>query len=202
VLQPLRLLFSEDMRASGVTGELSRHGILHGRELGYDTLVNSTKALVLLLAILEWAQPRARAMVEQFRREREERYAGSDETDEEGRRLDRRGFEEAQQSLRWLQTVQAARFREAGIYGDDLDDLQPGEIGDELLRGKATITLETSTDRHEFWAWRKTTSGFCFGVAGKGGDEWLYAGPTQPGGGLDSEAAWQPVTGPWPPDWE
>jgi hypothetical protein len=37
--------------------------------------------------------------------------------------LDRRGFEEAQQSLRWLQTVEDASFRDTGMYGDDLDDL-------------------------------------------------------------------------------
>jgi hypothetical protein len=201
-LQPLRLLFSEDMRASGITGQLSRHGILHGRELGYDTLANSTKVLVLLLAVLEWAQPRARAIVEQFQWEREERYAGSQETDQEGRRLDRRGFEEAQQSLRWLQTVQATRFRQTGHYGEDLDDLQPGDIGDELLGGKANITLEISPDRQEFWAWRKTISGFCFGVAGSNGEEWLYAGSSPPEGGPSSGSDWQPVTGPWPPDWE
>jgi hypothetical protein len=201
-LQPLRLLFSEDMRASGITGELSRHGILHGRELGYDTLVNSTKVLVLMLAILEWAQPRARAMVEQFQCEREERYAGSDETDEEGRRLDRRGFEDAQESLRWLGTVQDARFRQTGAYSDDLDDLQPGDIGDELLRGKTNITLGTSADRREFWAWRNAITGFCFGVAARDREEWLYAGSDPPRGGIDLGTAWMPVIGPWPPDWE
>jgi hypothetical protein len=36
-LEHLRPLFSEVMRKSGATGKLTRHGILHGRELRYDT---------------------------------------------------------------------------------------------------------------------------------------------------------------------
>jgi hypothetical protein len=201
-LQPLRLLFSEDMKETGATGMLSRHGILHGRELGYDTKINSTKAFVLLLAIIEWAQPRARARVEYLEREREERYAGSEETDEEGRRLDRRGFQEARESLRWLATVQSVWFQREGVYSADLDELQPGDLGDSALRGKASITLIRSADRREFWAWRKTIPAFYFGVAGRDGDEWLYAGPNRPQGGLGSGLDWRPADGPWPPDWE
>ncbi len=51
-LRPLRALFAEDVRDSGANGKLSRHGVLHGRELGYDTLINSTKAFVLLNAVV------------------------------------------------------------------------------------------------------------------------------------------------------
>jgi hypothetical protein len=87
------------MQKSGVTGKLSRHGILHGRELRYDTQMNSTKALVLLAAVIEWAQADAREKVERLRREREARHAGSDATDQEGRRLDRRGFNEVKAAL-------------------------------------------------------------------------------------------------------
>jgi hypothetical protein len=41
------------------SGELLRHPILHGRELGYATRINSTKAFALLRAIIEWLQPQA-----------------------------------------------------------------------------------------------------------------------------------------------
>jgi hypothetical protein len=67
-LEHLRPLFSEVMRKSGVTGKLSRHGILHGRELRYDTEMNSTKVLVLLAAVIEWAQAEAREKVAGLRR--------------------------------------------------------------------------------------------------------------------------------------
>jgi hypothetical protein len=201
-LQPLRLLFSDDMKVSGATGALSRHGILHGRELGYDTKLNSTKVFVLLVAIIEWAHPRARARAERLEREREARYAGSQETDEEGRRLDRRGFEEARESLRWLATVQTVWFQREGVYSADLDELQPGDLGDNALRGKASITLKTSEDQREFLAWRKAIADFYFGVAGKDGSEWLYAGPAPPQGGLGFGVDWRPSDGPWPPDWD
>jgi hypothetical protein len=201
-LQPLRLLFSEDMRVSGATGALSRHGILHGRELGYDSKINSTKAFVLLVAIIEWAQSRARTRAEFLKREREARYAGSDETDDQGRRLDRRGFEEARESLRWLATVQTVWFEREDVYSTDLEEVQPGDLGDSALRGKANITLRTSDDRREFWAWRKAIADFYFGVAGKDGDEWRYAGPGPPQGGPGSGADWRPGDGPWPPDWD
>jgi hypothetical protein len=51
-LEHLRPLFSEVMRKSDVAGKLSRHGILHGRDLRYDTEMNSTKVLVLLAAVI------------------------------------------------------------------------------------------------------------------------------------------------------
>jgi hypothetical protein len=38
---------------TGVTGSDNRHGVMHGRELRYDTRANSTKAFVLLAAVVE-----------------------------------------------------------------------------------------------------------------------------------------------------
>lgn len=62
-LAALQVVFGAPANTTTISGAISRHGILHGRELGYDTIRNSTKCFVLLLAIVEWAQPRARAMV-------------------------------------------------------------------------------------------------------------------------------------------
>lgn len=66
-LEPLRKLMNRGLRESGATGALVRHGILHGQELGYDTRENSTKVFVLLLAVIDWAQPRARELADQIR---------------------------------------------------------------------------------------------------------------------------------------
>jgi hypothetical protein len=44
------------------TGEgLHRHGIMHGRDLRFGTRANSTKVLTILLALVQWAEPLARA---------------------------------------------------------------------------------------------------------------------------------------------
>lgn len=59
--------FMTEIRGTGVRGSLSRHGVMHGRELGYDTKAKSTKTFVLLAAVVEWAQPRIRAEIDRRR---------------------------------------------------------------------------------------------------------------------------------------
>lgn len=51
--QALSELMSKRVETTGATGELVRHGIVHGRELAYDSLVNSTKAWTALFAVIE-----------------------------------------------------------------------------------------------------------------------------------------------------
>jgi hypothetical protein len=63
-LEALQRYFGARQDITSSTGGASRHGILHGRELGYDTQMNSTKVLVLLLAVIEWAAPRAKGIAE------------------------------------------------------------------------------------------------------------------------------------------
>ena len=56
-LEVLRGLFSISQNSTARTGSRSRHGIMHGRELGYDTNLNSTQCFVLLLAVIELVTP-------------------------------------------------------------------------------------------------------------------------------------------------
>lgn len=51
-LAQMRRLLTEHCPKTTTQGRLLRHGIIHGRELGYATEVNSTKALVALLALI------------------------------------------------------------------------------------------------------------------------------------------------------
>jgi hypothetical protein len=210
-LELLRQLVAQSAWETGTTGQLTRHGIMHGRELGYDTRINSTKTFVLLLAVVDWAQPRAQELAARRHAEHEALYAGSKALyagskaiDERGRRLDRRGFDQAQESLRKLSVRQMNEFRRHGRYGDDLDVLFPGPAqDDDYLMNKSQVTLATTVDRQEYWAWRATPSGFNFGIAGKGGppEEWLYAGSDPPVGGIESHADWRGVRDSPPPDW-
>jgi hypothetical protein len=201
-LEHLRPLFSEVVRKSGATGKLTRHGILHGRELRYDTQLNSTKVLVLLAAVIEWAQANAREKVERLRRDREAQYAGSDATDEDGRRLDRRGFNEVKAALFALGNGETVLFQRHGRYTDDLR----GELAAWLmdLPEGAGLAVDASTDGRQFWAWGVTPTGFCFGIAGRDGSDakWFYADPAPPEGGLDSGADWRHAAeDPAHPEW-
>lgn len=203
-LELLRQFVAQNAWETGITGQLTRHGIMHGRELGYDTRINSTKAFVLLLAVVDWAQPRARELAARLHAEHETLHAGSKAVDERGRRFDRRGFDQAQESLRKLSVRQMNEFRHHGRYGDNLDVLFPGPAQDnDYLKNKSQVMLVTTDDRQEFWAWRTTPSGFNFGIAGKGGppQEWLYAGSDPPTGGINSDADWRGVRDSSPPDW-
>jgi hypothetical protein len=59
-LAQLSRLMSETQRTTVIADRLNRHGILHGRLLGYETLRNSTKIWAALLALIEAVGPGTR----------------------------------------------------------------------------------------------------------------------------------------------
>jgi hypothetical protein len=188
-LTVLARLFNKDRRETTVDGELRRHGILHGRELDYDTLRNSTKAFVALLAVIEWAQPLAAAKAKKLIREEEERYAGSQERDEYGRRRDRRGFKEAQDALTKLSQYQYGHFKHRGLYETRLEDLDKPD-GLPAIQG---LVLETSANRKEYRAWMPTETSVVFGVAGMVGEfeGWKYVGEGDPPADILGSEVWR-----------
>lgn len=93
-LPVVRGLFSEDVRPTGDYGKVSRHGVLHGRDLGYATRVNSTKAIVLIAALAEYFPKIADDAGARLRREHEDSVAASVELDELGRLVDDRHIPE------------------------------------------------------------------------------------------------------------
>jgi hypothetical protein len=119
---------TENVRVTQATGDRLRHGILHGRELAYGTLRNSTWALATLLAVIEWAQPRARARLDAAEAERSARYVGTKEVDERGRRHDRAGFAAAKQALLNVPVWQRKRHEELGRFVDSLTKLNPSAV--------------------------------------------------------------------------
>ncbi|HET7494207.1 MAG TPA: hypothetical protein VFJ80_02090 [Candidatus Limnocylindrales bacterium] len=54
-------IMTRHQRTSTAAGELSRHAILHGREVAFASKTNSAKAFALLRSIIEWLQPQAAA---------------------------------------------------------------------------------------------------------------------------------------------
>ncbi len=146
----------------------------------------------------------ARAVVRDFRRERraamqaiadqeerERRYAGSDETDDVGRRLDRREFDATIDALRFLETCQDNWHRNrGGRYRDDLLTM----VGDHFrgLPEESGIELRISEDGQSWYAWRRTLSGWCFAI-GAGGpppEQWEFDGPEPPQGCPGRDPAW------------
>ncbi|WP_129587605.1 hypothetical protein [Actinomyces minihominis] len=93
-LPVVRKVFSESVNDSGSFGLVSRHGVMHGRDLGYATKVNSTKAIVLVAALAEYFPRLADDLGAHFRSQHDERVAGVTGVDEKGRLVDDRQVRE------------------------------------------------------------------------------------------------------------
>lgn len=201
-LLALSQMMTEGCPTTETSGRLLRHGILHGRELGYGTRENSTKAFAALLALIVWAQPVARERLQRLWREREEQHAGSRERDEHGKWLDRRGFEDAQTHLQHtIRGMQMAFHRREGRYADTRSEIDPTGL---VLEDVCDFELRTSPSGDQFWAWIVTPSGYVLGVASKDAEwaSWFYADEEPPSGGIGSDARWRhEATDEWPPDW-
>jgi hypothetical protein len=152
-----------------------------------------------LFSVIEWARPIAAAETSRLRAEREERYAGSEETDEEGRRLDRRGFARVQRALTTIELYQQARFGRAG-YARDVQEL---EAKDEFSRIPG-IQMTCSVDERSFRAWAPTEGGIVFGIAGELGEQigWRYQGASSPPEDVRGHSEWRHLLEDEPhPDW-
>lgn len=117
------------------------------------------------------------------------RYAGSDERDDDGRRLDRREFQETMDALRWLATCQMGWYdnqdRPDGLgYRSDLFVVLDDDFTHQGLPKPSGIEVHVSEDRQRWYAWRWTITGWCFaiGAAGPPPDQWEYDGPVPPSG--------------------
>lgn len=89
-LPTVRKAFRETVNTTGFHGKLSRHGAAHGRDLSFGTEVTSTKALVLLGALVEYLEERASRAALKFRRKREAEAKILTGTDSNGRLRDDR----------------------------------------------------------------------------------------------------------------
>lgn len=190
---------SRDRRTTTTDGKLIRHGIIHGRELGFGTKANSTKALVCLCAVIEKMKPLADIENARLIRQWEERHTGSHELDEFGRRLDRRGFKEAQASLESVASYQFGRFKHKGSYADSLDEL---DLGRRKTAAEGLV-LKRSDDGTSYRAWAPTPPGIYFGIAGAEGEliAWRYQGGGPPPADLSDADAWRREDEGFHPDW-
>ncbi|MBX7268801.1 hypothetical protein KIF24_24130 [Micromonospora sp. Llam7] len=151
----------------------------------------------------------ARRVVDEFRasrrqaaqavadeQERLRRYAGSDEVDENGRRLDRREFKGTTEALRWLATCHMGWYRNEDRGGRYRADLLEAVLQNDFTRQGLPqdhgITMRVAEDGQAWYAWRRTVTGWCFaiGAAGQPSDQWEYDGPEPPQGFPGDDGRW------------
>lgn len=189
-----------DVRRTGSSGAFKRNAILHGRELGYGTKTNSTKAFALLVAVLEWLKPKALELTEARQLADEARWAGSTERDKNGRWRDARGFSRARDCLWMLRTRESSEFRQNGRYRDDLEAMFPVSRPG-LMEPRDQVEITIMPDAQTYWAWLKTDSDFYFGVAASGGKPDLLYADVGPPGPPGEDVRWiSELDGP-SPDW-
>jgi hypothetical protein len=108
--------------------------------------------------------------------------------------VDRRGFVETRDSLRWLATREGNEHRQHGAYRRDLRAMFPGGAAGIVKGGLPrieSVRVTVAEDRQSWWAWAPSDSKFCFGIAGANGEvtNRYYAGVGPPGA-PDSDARW------------
>jgi hypothetical protein len=160
-LPVVRKWFSTEYATTATGGTPNRHGVLHGRELTYDTRTNSTKCFVLLLAMWEWANRKLASEADRGKVDRYEANAGSDDVDENGWRLDRRGFTDTRLALKNVDLAQATYHRLHGHYAT-IDELGADTVARTLLQGATDLTVHVDGD--SWWAWRQSESGWTFAI--------------------------------------
>ena len=120
------------------------------------------------------------------------RYTGSQELDDEGRRLDRREFAETIHALHWLATCQMGWHRNGGRYRRDMLRVLDDDFTLHGLPSESGITLYVAQEGQAWFAWRRTITGWCLaiGAAGQPPDQWRYDGPEPPRGFPDKDSSW------------
>ncbi len=124
--------------------------------------------------------------------ERLRHYTGSQELDDEGRRLDRREFAATINALQWLATCQMGWHRSGGRYRNDMLNILGDDFTRQGLPKGSGITLHVAKDGQSWYAWRRTVTGWCFaiGAAGPPPDQWKHDGPEPPKGFPGKDSAW------------
>src|SRR5665648_90006 len=159
--------YSDDVPVTQAEGSLSRHGILHGRELAYDTRVNSAKTWSVMDAVVHWALPHSRALADSRRAARQSANAGTQGTDEQGRRVDDREFAETRDVLRLLGTSAMGWHRQRGQFREDLvgEVYTSKDFTKRRLPADPGIKTLLSADRQVVAYWRATASDWVLGLA-------------------------------------
>lgn len=185
-LAALQMVFGESTGETQTAGSLSRHAIAHGRELAYDTRTNSAKTWSVMHALVQWARPLAKIEAENLRKQQEAQNAGLDGRDADGRRLDRREFNETKRMLRKLLTgamprLKSGEITERTLVGDiytSHDFIKAGLPADHGIQTLLSVDTKTIS------FWRATPSGWIIGAAvgatEHGFQEWLYSGAIEP----------------------
>lgn len=110
------------------------------------------------------------------------RFAGVNGVDKEGRRLDRREFDETTAALMWLATCHMGWYDRQSRYKADLFELLEEDFARRRLPEEHGIEQRISRDGQKWYAWRRTITGWVFAIGASEAppNQWQYDGPEPP----------------------
>jgi hypothetical protein len=120
------------------------------------------------------------------------RFAGVDGVDDEGRRLDRREFDETTNALLWLATCHMGWYDRQCRYKSDLFELLENDFARRELPEEHGIEQRIAKNGKRWFAWRRTVSGWVFAIGASDAppNQWQYDGPEPPTGFPGDDPAW------------
>lgn len=195
-LATLQSKYGENVKETQAKGSLSRHGIAHGRELAYDTRVNSAKSWSVIDSLVQWALPLAREEAQRRRTEQQNANAGRMDVDANGRRFDDREFTETRDVLTMLGSSAIGWRRNQGRFPPDLIGrvYTQKDLTKRGLPDPSGLRMEITQDGEVAWFWRPTISGWVLGYAVSEGErgmlEWFYSGEQRPTGPPGEAQGW------------
>lgn len=197
-LMAVAQMMTESCNTTEISGRFLRHGIMHGRELGYGTLRNSTLALATLRMLIVRVRPVADRLLAEAAQVWREQIRGSTERDQYGHRLDTEGFVEAKRCLDFISIWQHRHYEDHGRYGNSLDEIAGGRpLYDKFGHGQTRCT----EDGQRYWAWASATTEapYYFGLSCRDGEkfDWRYAGDTPPARPVATADEHEPGVGGW-----
>ena len=119
--------------------------------------------------------------------------------------MDRREFKETQKALEHLSSCQMGWHRERGEgYRPEMLETQNNDFTRFGLPREHGIRLLVSKNRRAWYAWRRTPSGWCFGIgsAKEPWDQWFFDGPDPPKGLPGRSQGWRSSSDDPSPDWD
>jgi hypothetical protein len=197
-LPTVRRQFSDSVDSTGMHGSLSRHGVMHGRDLAFATLVNSTKTLVLLGSLIEQLEEQGSKKAKKIKRQSELQKSKLEGFDESGRLLDDRGLEQLYLFRADIETYVHMRILENDLARNSFIDHVRERLRERQLSYKSFYLNEISTDR-TMWTFRSPggqylASAFCIEnieVRPVSPQRWTWDSPDAPSSGpWDDSIGW------------
>lgn len=166
---------------------LSRHATLHGASVGFDTRENSAKVLLLLSAVLQWAQPRFAQLADSRVAERSAANTDRDGVDSNGWRLDKRGFTEARTALKFLQVDQQNFHHQHGRFGNTDELATDVACLQQSMWSRPNVDIEVVAEDDRWEGQVKSEAGWWFALRETPTGTQYYDGRAAP----DASSIWR-----------